>query len=433
MDRRSKGMNPGIVSLLLAAFLAGALPAGVGAEGAQPAPRRVSFADVTAAAVENNLQLRAAAFDVAIAQAQLIQARGGKLPQAALSSSYARTQELPLLYPNVYATGLAIAYPLSTGGNLEAQIGLAEANLRGAQATYQRTRQQVLYSAELAYLQGLLAAENAAAARRAMASAIESLRVARARFSAGAAARLDVLQAEVAAANAEQALIQAQAGMASAETGMSAVLNLPLETSLEFTDALALRRVDGTLADAIVRALRERPDMAAFQSQIEVAQASLEVARTGGRPTVSLGVGYGLDNANGLSTDILGSWSVSLRATLPVFDGGVTQAKIREAQLRLQQVRAREAQVRQQVELDVRQAWLGLQQGAGRLTAATKAVEQGRESVRLAAARYQSGVGTSLELLTAQSNLAASEQTLASARYDQNVAQAQLLLATGSL
>lgn len=420
-----------IVSSLVAILIAGALPAS--AIG-QPASRPLSLANVAQVVLRDNLQLRAAAFDVAIAQAQLAQARGAKLPQASLSGSYTRNQEHPAaLDPNVYAASLVISYPLSTGGNLEARIRLAEANLRGAQATYERTKQQIVYAAEQTYLQVLLAAENVAAAQRSVAQANESLRVAGARFSAGATARLDVLQAEVAVANAEQTLVQAQTGLGSAQAALNATLNLSLDTPLDLTDTLTPRPVDIALADAITRALRDRADLTALRSRIEAAQAGIDVARSGGSPTVGLGAGYALGNANGQSTTVFGGWLVTLGVTLSVFDDGITQAQIHEAQAQLEQLKVREAQTRQQVELDVRVASLAIQRAAGELTAATKAVEQGRESVRLAAARYQSGVGTSLELLTAQSNLALAEQSLASARFNQNVARIQLILAMGSL
>src|SRR5207247_2561046 len=99
--------------------------------------------------------------------------------------------------------------------------------------------------------QALLAAENGAAAQRSMAQANESLRVAQARFSAGAGARLDVLQAEVAVASAEQALVQAQTGVRNAQANLNALINLPLDTPLALTDTLTPRPVDVALADAI--------------------------------------------------------------------------------------------------------------------------------------------------------------------------------------
>jgi outer membrane protein TolC len=368
---------------VLAVAIIGVVLAGVTPRvTAQPAARRLAFVDVAIAVVQNNLELRAAAFEVAVAGAQLAQARGGRLPQVHLSASYARTQEgpgqtlsfpnpfgptppvititLPPPDPNISAARLAVQYPLYTGGRLEAQIALAEANVRGAQAVFERTKQQVASSAEQIYLQALLGQNSAAAAQRALDQARESLRMAQARVRAGAAAQFDVLQAEVAVANAEQALVRAQTSVGSAAADLSAALNLPLDTAFAFTDTLTPRPVDGTLVAAIAQALRVRPDLQAVRSRIEAAQASIDLAASGGRPTVSLGAGYDLGNSNGMATGISGSWSVTLGVILSVFDGAVTRERIREAQLRLEQLKAQEAQLTQQVELEVRQAWLAL-------------------------------------------------------------------------
>ncbi|TMI98881.1 MAG: TolC family protein, partial [Bacillati bacterium ANGP1] len=113
-------------------------------------------------------------------------------------------------------------------------------------------------------------------------------------------------------------------------------------------------------------ALRDRQDLVALQSQIAVAQAGIDLARSGGRPAVFLGAGYEFSNFSGQSPYVFGSWLATLSVTLSVFDGGITQAKVSEAQLQLDQLKIREAQTRQQIELDVRLAWLALQQATGR-------------------------------------------------------------------
>src|SRR3989304_8382737 len=116
----------------------------------QPAPRRLAFAEVATATLQNNLQLRVAMLDVAVAEAQLAQARGAKNPQVSVSGSYTRSQEqagqtptFPNPFgptpPEVTVTGtppdppmLAVrlggGVPLSTGGGGGASSELAEAN-----------------------------------------------------------------------------------------------------------------------------------------------------------------------------------------------------------------------------------------------------------------------------------------------------------------
>ncbi len=420
---------------------------------AQPAARRLSFAEAAAAVLQANLRLRAAAFDVAVAEAQLAQARGAKLPQATVSASYTRfgdrpgqsltipnpfgaappviTFTLPPLDPNQFLARLTLQFPLYTGGRLESQIAMAEANLRGARAVFERTKEQTLFATRSHYLNILLTQENAAAAVRARDQAQENLRVAQARLQTGAAPQFDVLQAEVAVAGAEQAIVRAQTGIQTARTDLTAALNVQLDLPLELTDNLTPQPVSGTLADAIAQASRDRPDLSEVRSRLEAARAGIQLAASGGRPSVTISAGYDMSGTG--TTGTTATWFVTLGVTLLIFDGGITNERIREARLRVEQLTVLEAEIKQQIEVDVRQAWLALQQADGELVHAARAVEQGREASRLASVRYEAGVGTSLEVISAQAALAQADVALASARFGHHTARNRLLLATGAL
>ncbi len=434
-----------------AVVLVAVVACAVGRAGAQAAPRRLSFAEAAVLALQQNVGLRAAALDVAVAEAQLAQARAARSFQLALTGSYTYLQQpgQTLSFPNPFAPApptltvqlpppeasqvllrLSAQYPLYTGGRLEAQVALAEANLRGARAALERTKQQVVFQVQQAYLQLLVARENEAASRRAVAAAEESVRVARARLAAGVAAPFDVLQAEVSLASAQQALARAQAQVGNAQSALAALVNLPLDVSIEPTDTLRVQAVEGSLAEFVQRALRQRPELEELRARAEATRASIELARSGGRPNVALAAQY---DWAGPTSHVVGSWSVTLAVTLSLHDGGITQQRVREAELRLQQLQLLEAQTRQRVELEVRQAWWSLQQAGPELAAAERGVEQAREALRIARVRFEAGVGTSLELVSAQAQLAQAELALAAARFNHNLARLQLLLAAGAL
>jgi outer membrane protein TolC len=432
-------------SLVLALLVTFSLPAAV---SGQAGPRRLSFGELATIVAQNNLSLRAAAFEVAIAEAQLAQARGGRLPQLSLTGSYATGQQRPgstTTIPNPFGPGtitltipgpdpdqvllrVGLLYPLYSGGRIEAQIALADANLRGAQAVFARTTQQVVHSAQQAYLRALLARENVVAARRTLEQAEESLRVARARVQAGVAAGFDELQAEVQVARAQQGIVQTGSEVRSADASLNALINQRLDGALELTDTLEPRPVAGGLDAAIAAALRQRPELAESQARIEATRASIALAASGGRPTVSLGTNY---DVSGTPSSNSGGWSATLSMTLSLFDGGITREKVREAELRLEQLRVQETRTKQQIELEVRQAWIALEQAGAELVAAAKATEQAREAARIAVVRYEAGLGTVLEVLSAQATLAQTEFSLASARFGQNTARVQLILAAG--
>jgi outer membrane protein TolC len=110
-------------------------------------------------------------------------------------------------------------------------------------------------------------------------------------LKAGVAPQFDVLQADVAVANAEQSLIRARTSVASAQANLNVAINERQDTSLILTDTLEPRPVQGTLEAAIARALRERPEQVELRNRIAAAEASIELADSGGRPTVSIGAG----------------------------------------------------------------------------------------------------------------------------------------------
>lgn len=419
---------------------------------APPAPRPLGLAEAITVALQENQQLRVAAFEVAIARTQLAQARAAKSPQVNGQASVTRTQEgqpttisfidhgalhtivIPAPSPNLYDARITLQYPLYTGGRLEAQIALAEANVRGAEAALERIKQQVVFAARQGYFQLQLAQSGLEVTERSVAQATENLRVARARVAAGASPRFDEVQAEVALANALQGRVRARNIIAQAMQALAGVLNLPLTTPLRLTDAFTVRPVRETADALVARAVQARPELAELSARQAAAQAGIELARSGARPSVALQGAGSYSNTGGLfaGTTASTNWSVTLAATLNLFDGGITRERVREAQLRLEQLRAMEAQQKQGIELEVRQAFLNLQSAAEELAGADALIAQAQEALRIANVRFQSGVGTNLEVLNAQTAASQAEAAKAEALFNYNLARATLERAVGA-
>ena len=419
-------------------------------------PRPVTLVEALTQAAQNNLSLRAAAFEVVIARAQLAQAEAVRSGQLILTASYTRLNEsagssivipggtipgiptpttitLPAPAPNLFGSALTYQYPVFTGGRIESQIGLARANLKGAEATLERVKQQVILDVKQAYYQLLLAQAGVDVAVRTLASADENLRVARARVAAGAAPRFDEVAAEVNQANARQALIRGRNAVALAQHGLDAVMGLPLDTVLQPRETMTIVAVRGEVRALIRRALENRPELAEHQARVAAAIAAIEIARAGGRPALVLSGGptYGNTTGGTAGASAVFGWSVTLAATVPLFDGGVTAQRVREAEARVEQLRAVEAQLRQSVELDVRRTMLIFASAAEELVAADKIVEQAQEGLRIANVRFAAGVSTNLEVITAQASLSQAEGNRIQALFNVNIARAQLERATG--
>lgn len=400
--------------------------------------------------LRDNQQLRVAGFEVAIARAQLAQARGLARGTVSLQGSASRIPEtgpimiaffshgvlhtivLPAPSPNLYDVRLVLQFPLYTGGRIESQVALAEANIKGAEASLARLKIQIIHDVHQAYYRLLLAQAGAEVADRTVALASESLRVARARVAAGAAARFDEVQAEVNLATARQSQVRARTAIAQASHALAALLNLPLDTPLTLRDGFSTEPVTTPLDRLIARALDARPELAELRARQAAAQAAIALAESGAKPTVGLNAAATYGNTGGLFAGTAAAgWTVTLAGTLNLFDGGITRERIREAQLRLEQLKAAEALQRQGIELEVRLAYLTLQSAREELTGAEALVTQAREALRIATVRFEAGVGITLEVLSAQANASQAEVARAQALYAYSAALAALERAVG--
>ena len=92
---------------------------------------------------------------------------------------------------------------------------------------------------------------------------------------------------------------------------------------------------------------------------------------------------------------------------------------------------AQEEQQRQQVALDVEQAYLRLVELQQRIKANEAAAGAARENLDLANGRYQVGVGSIIEVTDAQTLYTDAQTTYVRALYDYRIAQAQFVRAVG--
>ncbi len=258
----------------------------------------------------------------------------------------------------------------------------------------------------------------------------ESVRVTQARVTAGAAAEFDLLTAQTTLSNAQQVLSSARNTLTLAQVNLNNLLGLDADTLLSLQvpavppltqtfDKLALTRF----------AYTRRPELRQADNNIRIAQRLVKLAGVGLLPSLSL---VGAGNYNGYI--VTGSHStVSLSAVLgvPLYDGGTTQAKIREAQSDLRSQKITQGQLQENVAIEVRQALSNINDAQTRASSAGLGAQQAAEAYRLARVRYQNGIGTILDVVNAQAQLAQARSNLLNAQFDYQTSLAQLTRALG--
>ena len=415
----------------------------------------LTLIDAVRRALEQNLSVRQAALQVAIARAQVAQAQAGLLPTASVGASNTQqtvpgnsqltgtinipsagitaapfTAVLPGTTPAQWKLNGAIAYTVYSGNAVQDQIAIAQANLRGQQSAFAATAGQTVLAVRQAYYNYVQSEGQVAAAQRTVDASQENVRVTQARVRVGTSPEFDLLQAQVQLAQAQRTLTQAKAAAVQAQQQLAAVINVPISSQISATTAMGLPTPPPDLEALSTQALSGRAEVAQAQAAIQAAQAAVDLAAAGLRPVITLTGGPQV-LTNDLSSSPPVTWSGTLAVTLAIFDGGLTRAKVEQARQQLALTRVQLEQTQQTVELQVRAAYLNLQQAAEQLASAQAGLTAAQEALRIANVRFQAGVGTQLEVVTAVQNLAAADAALVQALFQYNLALAQIDQAVG--
>lgn len=421
------------------------------------APRSLSLPDAITAALQNNFQIRQAALTVAIQRATLRQAEAQKavtlggsagftynsvpsgggplsgtisIPAFGITNSPFTTAGTGASSTTQWAFGLTLKYPLYTGNALEDQIAIAQANVAASEAQFASAAEQVVFTVRQAFYLVQASQANVDAAQRAVDASQEDVRVTQAQVQVGTSPQFNLLQAQVQLAQSQQSLTTARTGLLQAHQSLAAALVLPLTTTFDRVAAAPLPEVPQNVASLIQQALQNRPEIAQALASERAAEAAIDLAAAGLRPNVTVSAGPQVQTGDPTNKDVV-NFTGTVALTLAILDGGLTQAKIDQARAQLDSAKVTEAQTRQQVELDVRNAYLALGNAAESLRSALAGQTAAREALRIANVRFQAGVGTQLEVVTQIQNLATADNQVIQAELNYFVAVAQLDRAIG--
>ena len=382
-------------------------------------------------ALTNNPNTHTAWLRARAAEANLGSARSALLPEIDANASITRTQ-----HATVYGPSLGLTYLLFDFGGRSAFIDEARQALIAADYTHNQVIQDIVLLTVQAYYgvleaKALLEAQGATVKDRRT-----SVDAANARHNAGVATIADVLEAQTALSQA-QLNYDTFAGQLRQQQGLlSTTLGVPVTTPIEIGALPAEVPVQemADAVDALVKQAEEgRPELGAARAEVERARAVVREVRSSFLPSVGVTANVGKTYVSGTSTSPTSPYSVGLALRFPLFTGFRNVYDTRAAQLGVS-IAAEEARnLQQQVGLEVWSSYFALTTAGQRIRTSRDLLSSASQSLDVAAGRYRSGVGTILELLTAQAALEAARAQEVQARTDWFVAVAQLAHDTGRL
>jgi outer membrane protein TolC len=427
----------------------------------------LSVADAVTRALRESDEVRLAAAQVDVTDAQVVQARAAAFPTLTLRGAYTQVTENArativgqIFGQNyTYLTTLNLTQPLFQGGRLLAATRAAGDMRSASRNNLAETRARLSLDAQRAYLAALLARElveiqqaNAALADARL-TQVEQLE------RAGRASRYDLLKARVERANLEPGLLQAQSDRQLADIQLRQLLNLPAGAPLVLTAALdttSLRSVARAIAADSARPLT-RPALRAAQATLDARREAVRIARAEFMPTVNLffNTGYtALPSSSGFPT-VWGQtssrycppgspaervcqnngWypdrSFGLQMLWPLFDGLRAKGSVDLASANERVARAQLDQAQEAVTAEVARAEAEFARAEATFDAQGQNAAEADEAFRIAALRFERGLGTQLEVTDAQFALFTARVNAARATIDYYLAAAELARSRG--
>lgn len=356
-----------------------------------------------------SLQSALAAIDSARADVDSAALAG--VPTASLSASATRQRS-----STTRSSALDASWEIDLWGKLQRNREAASARLQASEADWHDARASL--AAELAnyyvnYRASQLLAELAQLARQSQQASTEATR---GLVSAGFTSAVDGADAEAALASADNTLLAQQAETEVYLKALVAVSGMPeaelralLASEPARLPAAANLQVDSVPADL----LRQRPDLQAAERQLAAASADIGVAEAARYPQLSLSGTLSVSRSQGKQH---GSWQVGPGLSLPLFDGGSSQAAVTQAQASYRQVLASyQSSVRSALQ-EVEQALVRVDSSrqresalaaryrlaSGQLTAVNRQWQAGSASVLELGSALRSSISSQQDLITLQ-------------------------------
>jgi outer membrane protein len=335
------------------------------------------------------------------------------------------------------SAGVDISYPLFNGGSVRNSIRAADERVLAGRAVLRATEGDIFTEAVGAYMDVIRDSSIVALNRNQVRVLETNLQASRDRFEVGDLTRTDVAQSEARLALARSNLDLAEGRLTSSEENYRRIIG-DLPDNLQPPPTLPT--LPATPEQAVDIALANNPDLAIISARVRAAGLEVAIARAGRLPTVdAIGsgrytnfLGSADDQFGGVGNrNSQGSTGIGVQARVPIYQGGLVGARVRQAQAFQSQLLEQGIEFERSVVAETRAAFANYQ-------AAQEAIESNQTAVAantlaLEGVRAEQTVGTRnvLDVLNAEQELLNSQVQLVTARRDAYVAGFALLNAMG--
>jgi outer membrane protein TolC len=209
---------------------------------------------------------------------------------------------------------------------------------------------------------------------------------------------------------------------------------VPVDTTLAVETEFSrppIQEMTASMADWLTRAKATRPDLIAAEARVRAAQSTADAAARSSWPWIDLTANAGVTSFTH-DRPTANFYSLSLNLRIPLFTGFHNTYSVRQAREQAEQAAAVRDVLNRQTERDVWQAYYNIQTAASGISSAEAQVKSAEQTAEATLARYQSGHGSILDLITAQQDGARARVDRIQSYFDWFTALAEFNYAVGA-
>jgi len=408
-------------------------------------PLKLTVDEARDKALEFNRSYLSAKEEINKANGEVVKARAGALPTINANGLYTRnfnipkmffenegeTQSLQFGYKNSFQFGLTLQQSIFQGGKVFTAYSIAKDYKKYTQALLDQVKNEVIYQAEMLFYSALLERTQLLVLKKAFEANSYNLEVVEKQYSQGVVSEFEVLRARVEKNNLLPSILAIESNLRLSEKQLKSFIGIDLNLEIEL-----IEQADDTAAsnvptmDALIQqALTQRPEVKQTDLLVDITRKAVKIYKANYYPSLVAFAAYDWQASSdqfSLSDNISKSASAGLSLSIPIFQGGGRSGDVGYRKADHRQALLTQMQLKDDIKLEVEGAYDRLMQAKKSLDIQGANIAEAEEGLRIANVRYKSGVGTQLEVLSAQVALTDARNAQAEAIFQFRQARAEL-------
>jgi len=394
-------------------------------------------------ALERSLTIDSAQEGIAVSELQEKGARTSFYPKVSTSYNYMRFHDSPTSKvlgtrtgtQDNYSWSMEATQPLYTGGKISGNYRMSKMGVEISRMIEKSLKQDIVLEVKEAYF-GILKAERILTVARQAEEKLKAHRdMARNYFEVGIIPKNDLLYSEVELANGQQDVVKAENGVALAKAKFNTILRRNIDDKVDVEDILNYVPFHKEAGECLGVALENRYIIKQYDLIVRQAGEAIAVAKSEFYPSVSVAGNY---SKYGDDPDLKGSkykdqeeWYLMAVANWNIWEWGKTRYNVGAEVSRERQARNTLENIRDQITLEVKNAFLLLREAEKHIMVAKVAIRQAEENYRINEERFREQVATSTDVIDAQTLLTKTKSDYYNSLSEYNIAMARLERAMG--